>query len=144
MGRCQASNGLSGEQCRNWRADSDFCHWHADQNPTGQTPRGDVRVTRRSSKAESYETFDPKDPKMAALRDRTSSGLPPLPTISSPRALVPTANDSRPLTPEERQQAVALRQVQMLDRHQVHTLPSTFTTVSCSRSHLGLGSSALS
>ena len=129
MGRCQASDGVTGEQCKNFRADSDFCHWHADQNPTGQTPRGDVRVTRRSSKAESYETFDPNDAKMAALRERSagsSSSLPSLPPISSPRALVPTANGSRSLTIEERQQALELRKMQMHERHQVQLRPSTF------------------
>ena len=126
MGRCQASDGVTGDQCRNWRADSDFCHWHADQNPTGQTPRGDVRVTRRSSKAESYETFDPNDAKMAALRERSSGSLSSLPPISSPRALVPSADGSRSLTTEERHQALEYRKLQMLDRHQVQVLPDTF------------------
>ena len=76
--------------------------------------QGDVKLTRRRSTAESYESRDPQDPKMASLR---SSAFPFRSSIQA--ASVP---EEEPLSLEQRKLAFEQRKIRMQERFQARTL----------------------
>lgn len=80
-------------------------------------PQGDVKLTRRRSTAESYETRDPNDPKMLALRSQ-GSGFPSMMAMSTMHTL-PEEEPERRLTFEERIAALEQRKALMQQRFQV-------------------------